>query len=353
MASNLSIAVGQGGNSIATSNDLGLTWTGVGTSSFTTSGYGVAGPATYDVSMASVGTWFATGTNRSIATSLDPRYNNNWKGDSITTIGTQLNDLVYVNNLWVAVGVAGSFPNNNGIATSTDGTTWTGRNTNSCYSVAYGNGLWIACHSSNPNTFSTSTDGITWTNRTGTRITSGSPRIAFANGVWVIVGGEGLSGNGNAISTSTDGINWTGLGTTIFYNTAKCIAYGNGLWVACGQGGNTFATSTDGITWIGHGASIASNGINDVAFGNGVFVAVGPFQNGNTVLTSTNGITWTGRGTTFSSSGTRVAYGNGLWVSVGTSGSSSEIRYSDNNGATWNLVGTTTLAWRNKTVFIF
>jgi hypothetical protein len=63
MASNLCIAVGEGGNSIATSTDSGLTWTGQGTTMFSTSGNGVAGPATYDVSTVSFNNgWIAYNT---------------------------------------------------------------------------------------------------------------------------------------------------------------------------------------------------------------------------------------------------------------------------------------------------
>jgi hypothetical protein len=54
--------------------------------------------------------------------------------------------------------------------TSPDGITWTSRTSaadNQWYSVAYGNGLWVAVSiTGSGNRVMTSPDGITWTSRT-------------------------------------------------------------------------------------------------------------------------------------------------------------------------------------------
>jgi hypothetical protein len=122
----LSIAVGSGGNSIATSTDLGLTWTGRG-AQFSTSGYDVAGPATYDVSTASVGLYISgPGLRRSAD-------GTNWTNTQFSilnensTYGNIASGLDGSGNvIFIATG-----QNNNGlgntIATTTDGVTWTGR----------------------------------------------------------------------------------------------------------------------------------------------------------------------------------------------------------------------------------
>lgn len=55
-----------------------------------------------------------------------------------------------------------------------------------------------------------------------------------------------------------------------------------------------------------------------VAYGNGTFVAVSSTGSGNRVMTSTDGITWTSRASASDSNWQAVTYGNGLFVAVGT-----------------------------------
>ena len=287
------IAVGAGTNSISTSTDSGVTWTGRGTY-FSTAGYGVAGPATYDVSTVAITTYVAVGN------------------------GT------------------------NSIASSTDGITWIARGktvfTTIGYGVAYGQdgsgaGLWVAV-GSGTNTIATSTDGINWTGR-GLVFTSEGRGVAYGQdgsgaGLWVAVGS-----GGNTIATSTNGISWTGRGATVLNNNGYDIAYANGLWVAVGYSaaGNSIATSTNGTTWTGRGSTVISDG-RGVAYGQdgsgaGLWVAIG-----NQIATSTNGTTWTGRGTFFTSLGWDVAYGNGLWIVTGQGGTGNTIATST-NGTNW------------------
>jgi hypothetical protein len=305
------IATGAGGNTISTSTDSGVTWTGRGTP-FTTVGYGVAGPATYDVSTAIIGLWYTGGYGQSgntIATSTD--------GTSLTGRGTNLTvnpiyNIGMANNILVAVG------GGNTIASSSDGgITWTGNTIFGYYGygVAYGNSLWVAVGAGDVNTIATSSNGISWTGRGKTIFANQGNGIRYSNGLWVAVG----SGT-NTIATSTDGINWTGRGTTVFNNRGNRVAYGNSLWVAVGAGGNSIATSTDGINWTGRGATVFTNA-TDVAYGNGLWVAVG--SGTNTIATSTDGINWTGiTGTTIFTNGTGIAYGkdssgNNSWMAVG------------------------------------
>jgi len=312
----LSIAVGSGGNSIATSTDLGLTWTGRDATSFTTSGYGVAGPAAYDVSTVTIGLYVAVGGGgNNIATSTDGI---NWTARGRTVIsygwGVAFGKDGSNNNLWVAVGEGV-----NTIATSTNGITWTGRGsffTTGGYGVAFGkdgsnNNLWVAVgYGQGGNTIATSTDGITWTGRGKTVITSEAWGVAYANNLWV-AGGLG----GNSIATSTNGITWTGRGSTVF-TSVRSVAYGDGLWVAVGYGGNTIATSTDGINWTGRGSTVFTSVGYDVAYGNGLWVAGG--FGGNTYATSTNGINWSGISLFSGISVQSLMYANNLWCIGGS-----------------------------------
>jgi hypothetical protein len=308
------VSVGSGGNTIATSTDLGVTWTGNGSTSFTTAGYGVAGPATYDVSTVTIGLYVAVGQGtNTIVTSTD---GTTWIGRGATVFTNYCYGVAYGNGLWVAVGQGG-----NSIATSPDGLSWTGCGatvfTSYGYKVAYANGLWVA-GGQGGNIIATSTDGITWTGRSFSVLTHVSD-IAYGNGLWVAVGG-----GGNNIATSVDGITWTGRGGTTLTGSGRGVAYGNGLWVAVGGQGtawvNTIVTSVDGITWTGRGATAFNSVGYSVAYGNNLWVAVG---NGiNTIVTSTDGIVWTGRGATIFDNtgyngGNGLTYANNLWVAVG------------------------------------
>ena len=214
--SNTWVAVGQGTNTIATSHDNGVTWTGLGTSIF------------------------SSGGNADVA----------WNGS----------------NLWVAVGEG-----TNTIVTSPNGTDWAGLGNTILYQghgVAYGSNLWVAV-GDGPNKIITSPDGTNW-------IPSSSGNSIFDilclgvawNGVlWVAVG----NGTTNKIATSVDGMNWTpsNNGNSIF-SIGFGVTWNSSLqlWIAVGDGTNTIATSVDGMNWIprstvnaifSYGFGVASN----------------------------------------------------------------------------------------------
>ena len=335
----LSIAVGQGGNTIATSTDLGLTWTGQGATTFTTSGYGVAGPATYDVSSVAVGVYISVGT---FGISTSPDNGITWESRGSANFSTIINGVGYGkdgsgNNLFVIVGQSSG----NNIATSTDGITWTGRGTffdHYGVSVAYGkdgsgNGLWVGIGYGNGGINSaTSSNGITWTGSTISAINIGY-RVVYANNLWVALG-QGT----NTISTSVDGKNWIGRGSTIFTTQGNDVVYANNLWVAVGQGTNSIATSSDGITWTVRGSNILSSGwcvgYGKDGLGNGRWVVIGGDTTANTIATSSDGINWTGRTTSVIASNARgicIAYTNNLWVASIRGGST----VTSTDGVTW------------------
>ena len=326
----LSIATGQGGNSIATSTDLGFTWTGRGTT--LSSGYGVAGPATYDISTAYANFWITGGYSSSgntFATSTD--------GITLTGVGQNSNNIygfACANNLLVLVGGGYSMSS---IAYSTNGITWNngvgdvfaGSYYGTGYSVAYGAGLWVAAGNGG-NTIATSTNGINWVGR-GSPVTYSGRGVAFGkdgsnNNLWVVVGAEGT---GNRIASSPDGITWTVRSADYsIFSTSNSVAFGkdgsgNNLWVAVGTI-NTIATSTNGTVWTGRGRTVFTTQGWAVAYGKdgsgaGLWVAVG--EGGNSIATSTNGVNWTGRGTTiFTNFGRGVAYANNQWFAVGAGG---------------------------------
>ena len=171
--------------------------------------------------------WVAVGSGgNTIATSAD---GSSWRGVTANGgITTRVLAVAYANGTWVAVG-----DGSNTIATSTNGTTWTGRTqngglTNNQYGagVAYGldgsgAGLWVAVGEGS-NTIATSSDnGVTWIGRTQHGgINSIGYRVVYGNGLWVVVG-QGS----NSIATSTNGTAWTGVTANGGITYGRSIAF--------------------------------------------------------------------------------------------------------------------------------
>jgi len=267
------IAIGQGTHTLAYSPD-GVQWTGLGTSIFSTAGYGVA-----------------------------------WNG-----------------TLWVAVG-AGT----NTIAYSYDGIRWTGLGAfvfSQGNGIAWNGSLWVAV-GAGTNTLAYSTDGMRWTgSTTGNAIfTTSANSVAWNGKQWVAVG-QGT----NSIAYSADGITWTAIGSTVFSTKGNGVSWTGSLWVAVGTGTNSIAYSSTGITWY---SSTTGNAIftsaNSVAWNGARWVAVG--QGTNSIAYSANGTTWTGFGNAlFSTAGYGVCWTGTRFVAVG-SGTNTMIYSQD--GLTW------------------
>lgn len=216
--------------------------------------------------------------------------------------------VAYGNGMFVVGGPDGY------VTTSTDeGTTWStpkqlvtiGSWSNSIY--ANGSFMMLNFHNGK---IATSTDGITWTIRDTYSITYWRG-LAYGNGIYVAVGPKD-----GVIMTSTDGKTWTKrtVGSVIW----KSIAYGNGIFIAIADG--YFITSTDGVTW-NHYSKIpnAERGYDVITFGNGKFVVAEEYQ-GNT-QTTTDGETWTAPNTSAGSHNWQdIAAGNGKFILVGNSG---------------------------------
>ncbi len=290
--SGLWVAVGGGfgtSHTIATSTD-GITWTGIGTSIFSTSGRNIAWSGSLWVAV-------GEGTN-TIAYSYDGV---NWTGIGTSIFSSYGSGVAWNGSLWVAVGTGTSHT----IATSTDGINWTGRGktvfSTGGFGVAWNGSLWVAV-GLGTNTIAYSYDGVNWTG-IGTSIFSiGGIGVAWNGSLWVAVGS-----GGSVIASSFDGINWARNTIPVFSNYGRGIAWNGSLWVAVGIGTNTIAYSYDGFKWTGLGTSIFSNYGLGVAWNGSLWVAVG--SGGNNFATSPDGITWTGRGSAaFSIEGYGVAY---------------------------------------------
>ncbi len=230
---------------------------------------------------------------------------------------------------------------------STAQETWSSRTsgvTAGLWSVAYGNGQWIAVGESG--TILSSVDGTTWSSRVSGYTSRWLVSVGYGASTWVVVGESGL------ILTSTDGLSWTARtsGTTSRING---VTYGGGRWIAVAESGELL-TSTDSRTWTklspstdrlrgitysyGQFVITGDNGlirttidstdyssnllpsgffVESVIYGRKTFVAVG--EDGY-IISSPDAVTWTNvkSGTTSYLRG--VTFFNGQFVAVGTSG---------------------------------
>jgi hypothetical protein len=174
--------------------------------------------------------------------------------------------------------------------------------------------------------------GITVTNVSSGVITNFTYSGFGAGGNFV-----GLMGAGGTY-ISTTGSSWsaggslTGSGWTAL---AYGVVSGVSTWVAVQNGSNNTAYSTNGgTTWTAGGTLSVSGTWSCIAFGNGKFITLlGSASSTTANISSNGGSTWTATGTLPSATWTAVAYGAGTWVAIGTNGTTAA--YSTNDGTSW------------------
>jgi hypothetical protein len=167
----------------------------------------------------------------------------------------QIQSVTYGNGIFVAVG------NNGTITSSTDGITWTARtagvSTNTLNCVEYVNNVFIAVGAGaagGTGGITTSTDGITWTKRTTPASTSPNLfSIAYGNGYYVAVGQFSTT----AGIYSTNFTTWTALPTSL-PSTMNYVTYTDNRFVARAGGGQTTYTCGNDptTTWTGYSQSV-------------------------------------------------------------------------------------------------
>ena len=312
ISSNLNIAVGEGTNTIAYSEDDGITWTGIGNPSPIL--FSIAYSVLFNGKM-----WVVGGAgNNTIAYSRDGII---WTGISNDSINNPFKDGSCYGLAWNGkrfVGVGHNDPITYTIATSEDGICWIGVEDsinifNQASGVAW-NGKRFVAVGAGANTIAYSEDGKIWTGVINSTTIFSQVGIAVAwNGQkWVAVGA-----GANTIAYSDDGTIWTGLGDSIFSPGSE-VAWNGEVWVAVGEGLITIAYSYDGTIWTG---VTDSKTILDIGYGiswtGNRFVAVGNDTN-NSIVWSKDGINnWTGvsNSTSIFSTGYRVAW-SGLKNSI-------------------------------------
>lgn len=233
----------------------------------------------------------------------------------------QLNGVAFGNGTFVAVG-ANYYGSPGTISTSADGVNWTAQQSgtpNYLSGVGFGQNAFVAVGDSG--TILWSPDGARWANKSP-GIASRLFAVTYGNGVFAAVGSEGT------ILTSTNGNVWTNrvTGNNFILNG---LAYGNNRFVAVGAGGKV-TTSSDGLNWSNQNSGTLGD-LYKIVFAEGLFVAVGP----GIIQTSTNGTAWTLRSRL---PATAVTYGNGMFLAVdGPKGAGVII---SPNGIDWTLAAT-------------
>ncbi len=240
-----------------------------------------------------------------------------WTGTTMST-SDDWYSVAYGNGVFVAVAWS------SGVTYSTDGSTWTSANLpNSArwYSVTYGNGMFVAVANSSSEA-AYSTNGSTWTVASLPGSAALWNSVTYGNGVFVAVA-YGTS----AAAYSSDGSTWTGT-TLPSSSNWRSVTYGDGRFVAVPYGTSAAAYSSDGSTWTGTTLP-SSVDWQSVTYGNGLFVAVA--YNSAAAAYSSDGTSWTGATLPSSSDWYSIAYGNGAFVAI----SDNSISAYSTDGSTW------------------
>jgi|688.fasta_scaffold01796_2 hypothetical protein len=327
---NMTIMGGQGAtNTLAYSYDSGLTFTGLGTTIFST----ICNHIEWNGSI-----WVAAGSGtNTMAYSFDGL---NWVGLGTNIFGSEGKYVKWNGSMWVAGGITSSA---GVIAYSYDGLTWIKTTTSlftvALYSFEFNGKIWIA-GGRGTNTLAYSYDGINWVALGATIFSDYCVSVKW-NGKIFIAGGFGT----NTLAYSTNGLNWIALGSSTFSGKCNSVSWNENIWLAGGSGTNTIAYSTDGINWTGLGNTPFTSNCYGVHWNGTYWIAGG--DGTNATAYSSNGINWTGTGVTIfnlagiyanSTRNISSTYIQHPLVSLG-SGSNHTLGYSTNDGLSWTGTG--------------
>lgn len=168
------------------------------------------------------------------------------------------------------------------------------------FDIIYNGSTYVIATDDATNKILYSNDGLNWTPATNSAITSPVHSLLWDGSKFI----AGAFNDGtNNLAYSSDGITWTGLGySTEIYSIEDITVNGTGdLYIAVGSGSggalNTVLYSNDGLTWSGATKpSALANGGQRVVYYNNTFVATGlDSSNRFTIATSSNGVAWTTR----------------------------------------------------------
>lgn len=213
--------------------------------------------------------------------------------------------------------------------------------------MAYGNGIYVAIGGGG---ISVSRNGTTWNARIlyySAGAASATLRgIWFANGVFVI---SAIKANATAVGTqfftSSDGITWSRFEVEATLQNTMYPLFSAGNWYAfSGSGSGTYRSTDNGFTWNG---SVVVTGSTGRAV-NGTTIVVG----NNSVTGSDVNYSTDGGGNFFTATTPvmyfgSIAYGNGLFVGVDTRGTASTTAAYSSDGITWNSATLPSAIWKS------
>jgi hypothetical protein len=277
------VALGSGTHTIAYSDDFGVTFTGLGSTIFSTSG---------NVLLCYKNTWIAGGSGTN--TLAYSKNSKDWMISSNNSIFSEVHGFVLSrkNNQDIIIAVGAG---DNKIAFSCD----------------YGKSWQL---------FS----GITFFDTVCYDIaTNDSTQLLIAGGVNTTGDNVAVSNNG--------GLTWTFVTTALTVSVNAVLWDGTKWWIG-GQGStSSLSYSFDGTNWISNSMTLLTV-INDIDV-NTIIVAVGSGTSHSIITSTTSGLSWVGRGKTIFDIGKAVQWNGKFWTALGSSVSNS-IAYSS-TGIVW------------------
>jgi len=278
------VAAGNGRtNSLAFSDDGGMTWSGItGKSIFSVEardvawngrmwvavGRGINFSTAYSYDGV---TWMGPVTDDASGTPMNV-FSDNIAGPSasMSDISGGGNHVVWTGKMWVATGTRTLIPGSSPaayytVAYSTDGKSWTGVPESGATSTGFD----IYAH------------GVAWNGRNFVATGRGTVNtlVTFTD----------------VIASATTSATWQGLGNSVFSIWGRGVTWGARRWMATGRGTNTVAYSTNGRNWQGCGANVFKPMRRFMAMGDtGLYTTVssGQPQRGVAFSYSDDGVTW-------------------------------------------------------------
>lgn len=334
-------AVGSGTNHTLATSTNGISWTGAGNNFVSGNAYTIHGPAASTAADPG-NAWIAVGnTGTSVGNII--MANTTVASWTRTTISHSNRYAIgYGNGIWISGGLGGTGVNNYSISTD-GGAGWTqyslGANSGHVFTAKYANGIWLMGGWGNSlNHIQRSLDnGSTWATCNANTAAGLTSKI-FNNDCWTIEYGNGIwmaggDVNNTTIVTSTDNGNLWSPSDSGFTNIYS-IAYGNGYWVAAGSGGIRYS-SNNGGSWS---TGLTLTNRRAVAYGNGRWVCLGTDPNYPILYTSDpTSTSWTAP-----TSGSGGLTGKTTEMGLATNGGNTwlgcidgQVIKSVDNGTTW------------------
>ena len=283
----------------------------------------------------------STGTGNRVMTSPDGI---TWTARTSAADNTW-QSIIYANNLFIAGSNSGT---NNRIMTSSDGITWTTQNTTNlnidfkCFAYSLSLNIIVAGSNGNGlsnvyayNKIATSTNGTSWTLRDS--IYDLSWDVIYVNELNLFIGVSSRGGSGytKQLAYSSDGYIWNYgyIDNTIAPSFQKvCWSATLSLLIAISNS-NKFYKSTDGINWTSMTVPHSTIWnciiwINELS----MFIAVG---SSGRVVKSSDGNTWSSITMPSSTNNTYVEWSSSLNLAIITTQSSPTIYFTSNDGDNW------------------